>query len=100
MGVIGIDLGGTKVSAAVFDEFGNLQKKDMRLLDGRTGSAVGELVVDVISQLTAKYSITGAGICVPGIVYSKKETVWAPIFLDGKIFLLKNMSERLFQIRI
>lgn len=90
MGVIGIDLGGTKVSAAVFDEFGNLQKRDMRLLEGRTGSAVGELIADVIKQLIPVYSITGAGICIPGIVYSKKETVWAPNIPGWENFPLKK----------
>ena len=90
MAVIGIDLGGTKVSAAVFNECGNVQKRDMRLLDGRTGGAVGELVVEIIKSLAAQYTITGAGICVPGIVYSKKGTVWAPNIPGWEDFPLKR----------
>ena len=90
MGVIGIDLGGTKVSAAVFNEYGNVEERDMRLLDGRTGDAVGELVAEIIRSLAARYAITGAGICVPGIVYSKKGTVWAPNIPGWEDFPLKR----------
>lgn len=81
MAVIGIDLGGTKIAGAVFDDQEQMLSKQTVLLNGATGDAVGEKVVGVICALMAEYkelNFTGIGICVPGIVYSKKDTVWAP----------------------
>ena len=37
MAVIGVDLGGTKVAVALFDNVGEMIAKDYRLLEGRTG---------------------------------------------------------------
>lgn len=34
MAVIGVDLGGTKVAAAIFDRFGNMKDKEVALLGG------------------------------------------------------------------
>ena len=81
MAIIGIDLGGTKISAALFSKNGELIEKDYRLLEGAVGSAVGVAVAEAILSLRAKrpdLPVEAVGICVPGIVYSKKGTVWAP----------------------
>ena len=81
MAVIGIDLGGTKISAALFSRDGELLEKEYRLLGGATGSAVGLAVAETVLALRARrsdLSVKSVGVCVPGIVYSKKETVWAP----------------------
>ena len=79
--VIGVDLGGTKVSAALFSPSGELLVKEYRLLDGASGTAVGVLVAEMILSLRAQrpdLALEAVGICVPGIVYSKRGTVWAP----------------------
>ncbi len=81
MAIIGVDLGGTKVAAALFDPSGKMFSKETVLLNGATGEAVGQLVVDVISTLKLRspgVTVDAIGICVPGIVYSKRDTVWAP----------------------
>jgi len=81
MAIIGVDLGGTKVAAALFDPSGKMFSKETLLLNGATGEAVGQLVVDVISTLKLRspgVTVDAIGICVPGIVYSKRDTVWAP----------------------
>lgn len=78
MAVLGIDLGATKISAAVFNASGDILERQYALLDGRTGDAAGLLVSEVIGKLAKDHEISGAGICVPGIVYSKKGTVWCP----------------------
>lgn len=75
MAVIGIDLGGTKVAAAVFDSVGNILAKEVKLLNGAQGEEVGQLIIDVIRMLMSSTSVCGIeaiGVCVPGIVYSKK----------------------------
>lgn len=81
MAVIGIDLGGTKVAAAIFNADGEMLVKETRLLEGAGSDAAGDLIVEVIRSLVAKQPdlhIDAVGICIPGIVYSKRETVWAP----------------------
>ena len=93
MAVIGVDLGGTKVSAALFSDKGKLITKAYRLLEGATGSAVGVIVAEMVASLRAQRSdlpVEAVGICVPGIVYSKRETVWAPNIPGWDNYPLKN----------
>ena len=80
---IGVDLGGTKITAALFDANGEIAESKVALLDKREGAAVAELMVELISELLKEHKITKRekkciGICVPGIAYSKKGTVWCP----------------------
>jgi glucokinase len=81
MAVIGIDLGGTKIAAALLTRAGETICKTYKLLAGATGAAVGALVADAIRELRTlqpAVPVEAVGVCVPGIVYSKKGTVWAP----------------------
>ena len=81
MAVIGIDLGGTKISAALFSRSGEKLVSEYRLLEGAKGTAVGIALAETILALRARrpdIPVESVGICVPGIVYSKKGTVWAP----------------------
>lgn len=81
MAVIGIDLGGTKISAALMTGTGEEICKIGKLLNGAMGPAVGRLLADTIRELRVmrlQLPVEAVGICVPGIVYSKKGTVWAP----------------------
>ncbi|MBR3291880.1 MAG: ROK family protein [Bacteroidales bacterium] len=93
MAVIGVDLGGTKVSAALFSDKGKLIRKEYRLLEGAAGTAVGVIVAEMILSLRAQrpdLPVEAVGICVPGIVYSKRETVWAPNIPGWDNYPLKN----------
>lgn len=81
--VIGIDLGGTKITGAIFDSNGMIVKKTSCLLEGREGDAVGDLICDTINGLIAYLGndqaiIKAIGICVPGIADVKTKRVWAP----------------------
>lgn len=81
--LLGIDLGGTKLAASLFDHNGiNLFKKIVPL-ESRSGAQVGQLVADTIgfSLDQAKrmgYKIDSLGISVPGICFRDVGTVWAP----------------------
>lgn len=80
---IGVDLGGTKITAALFDANGEIAESKVALLDEREGAAVAGLMVELISELLKENKITKRekkyiGICVPGIAYSKKGRVWCP----------------------
>lgn len=93
MAVIGIDLGGTKVAAAIFHADGKMLLKENRLLNGAKGDEVADIVIDVVNTLIVKKEdvhIDAVGICIPGIVYSKKDTVWAPNIPGWDNFPLKK----------
>ncbi len=79
MAVIGIDLGGTKIAGAVFETSGQVIAEHSALLDHRSGSEVGALVVDCLHRLMAKAGTVDAiGIAVPGISHPTTGHVWAP----------------------
>jgi len=80
---IGIDLGGTKVSSAIFDQGGNIVKKNLVYLENRGGREAGKLIqLQVISLLDEciknNGEVVGIGISVPGIAYPETGRVWAP----------------------
>lgn len=83
MAVIGIDLGGTKIIGAIFNNEGYIMEKKSSLLLERAGNEVGELVRHIIDELIDSYKgndskVKAIGICVPGIANSKTKRVWAP----------------------
>lgn len=91
--VIGVDLGGTKVAAARFDTAGKLLSKEYELLDGATGEAVAVKLVAAVRKVLAP-EVTGIGVCVPGIVWTTRGTVWAPNIPGWEEFpLLARLQE-------
>ena len=83
MAVIAIDLGGTKIAAALFPARGEPTHRESVALEGRTGRDVGALLVEQVRSLleAAQQSgdpATGVGIAVPGIYRAATQTVWAP----------------------
>jgi glucokinase len=83
MSVIGLDLGATKIAAALFPTGGEPTHRRTVSLDGRTGSGVGALLTEQVCRLMAAADreggpATGVGIAVPGIYRAATETVWAP----------------------
>lgn len=98
---LGIDLGGTKVSAAIFDQSGNMGERDHFLLEGRGGSDIGELIVSLCDSVCkkadlSKESIKGIGVCVPGIAYSTTGNVWAPNIPGWENYPLKRELSEAF----
>jgi glucokinase len=78
MAFIGVDLGGTKLAAAVFTAGGELLHRESVPLADRKGTEVGSLIIDRIRKLTEKHPFEGAGVCVPGLYRAARGTVWAP----------------------
>lgn len=83
MNIIGLDLGGTKLSGAIFDKEGNYSERHFELLGNKKGSGVGKVIVETIDRLREKISrkgeeLSAVGICVPGIVNPVTKEVWAP----------------------
>ena len=83
MSLLGIDLGGTKLSMTVFSMEGTVIHKDYFALDGRKGRDVGALITNNVkgtiqSDQFRNNPIRSIGISIPGISRSKTGTVWAP----------------------
>lgn len=78
MPVLGLDLGGTKLAAALFSESGELMAKDVYSLAHRTGKSVGALITGAVAKCMAEAKVRSIGLSVPGIARAKTGTVWAP----------------------
>jgi glucokinase len=83
LAVIGIDLGGTKLAAALFTSNGRILRRTRVPLEGRQGRAVGGLLCRELKSLLAvararRVEVAAIGVSVPGISYSRTGKVWAP----------------------
>lgn len=83
MATIALDIGGTKIASAIFFPDGSMMFNRKRLLKGRTGHEVGKLAADILAKLLtvarrSRIHVDGIGVCIPGIVYSQTNRVWAP----------------------
>jgi glucokinase len=83
MAVIAVDLGGTKLAAALVSDNGEIIIREKVPLDNRQGDEVRHLILHEANSLLQKASekkipVSALGICVPGIAHAKAGTVWAP----------------------
>jgi glucokinase len=93
--VLAVDLGGTKISAAVVDETGAVQSR-VKVPTPQRG--VVEQIVGVASGLGG--DVSAAGIIVPGIYYPGTGDVWAPNVLGGDRFPLKEALESALRMTV
>ena len=83
MAVIALDLGGTKLSAALFYRHSEICYKHQQELGKWQGKEVGHLISNTVNELldkaqTLNENVSAIGICVPGIAHAKTGKVWAP----------------------
>lgn len=76
--VLALDLGGTKLAAALFDPAGHVRQRATYPLDGRQGTQVGALILQAVREFTQHARVAAVGVAVPGIYRSQSGTVWAP----------------------
>lgn len=101
MKAIALDLGGTKLSAAIFDKDGKCSDRQYCLLNNRKGTEVGKIITETISVLNEKIRLGGdalgaVGVCVPGIVNPETSEVWAPNIPGWESYRLKDEIAELF----
>lgn len=84
MNCIGIDIGGTKVAAGVFNHEGHLLHDQKYVPGTKKGEDVLSACRKLIKELFAACdsNISAIGICIPGIVNPQTGHVWAPN-IDG-----------------
>ena len=83
MPAIALDLGGTKLTAALFSDEGEILITETAQLEKRKGNEVGKLILRQANHILLKaveknIMVSSLGICVPGIAHAKTGTVWAP----------------------
>jgi len=79
MQVIGIDLGGTKLTSGLIDTEGGIQHQEYVPLEKKKGAEVAQLIKAEIARLRAiAPAVHGVGIAVPGIYSANNGRVWAP----------------------
>ncbi len=95
MPVLGFDLGGTKLAAAVFSTDGRIICEETLPIGKKTGKDVGRMIADQTTKFLRQQKLTGVeitsiGIAVPGISFKKNETVWAPNIKGWEEYPLKK----------
>jgi glucokinase len=102
MAVIALDLGGTKLAAALFKKDGGLSFRSTVSIKRKKGNKVGKLIIESASAIlqkaqNKKIKVTAIGICVPGIAHAVTGTVWAPNIAGWEDYPLKAELERVFK---
>lgn len=103
---LGIDLGGTKISGALFSSEGMVSPKKIQYLKNKMGSQVGDEIIKVIKSFLDWSSdnnkqIETIGLAVPGIYYSTTGRVWAPNISGWEEYpLYEELSDKLDKVDI
>jgi glucokinase len=98
MAVTGIDIGGTKLSGAIFSERGQILFRQSHKLEHRTGDEVGALIQQLVGELfeeagNQSVNINAVGICVPGISYHQTGCAWVPNIPGWENYPVKQKIE-------
>ena len=74
--VVGVDIGGTNLRAALVDEGGNIMKRQSTASQASKGiDFVVKNLVNILQEITEGEKIIGVGIGVPGIVHSERGVI-------------------------
>ena len=73
--IIGIDIGGTKISAGVVDSSGNLINSSKCSTPAEGGKDLISSVVNLVKELNKKYEIKGIGISIAALISSDYGTI-------------------------
>ncbi|MDH5598436.1 MAG: ROK family protein, partial [Cyclobacteriaceae bacterium] len=101
MAILGIDLGATKISYALFDHKGKIIIRGTSMVEKLSGQITGAILISIIREMNRdaielNEKVEAIGICVPGIAFKDSGTVWAPNIAGWEKFpLLKNIRDSL-----
>jgi glucokinase len=101
MPVIALDLGGSKLAAALVSDEGEILLKTNASLERRPGHEVGELIINQANDLLSKsakmnLNVSAIGACVPGIAHAKSGKVWAPNIPGWEDYPLRDELQKKF----
>jgi glucokinase len=94
--VIGVDIGGTKVAAAVVDEAGKMIDKMRVDTPAATAGSVNDAIAGLVWKLRERHEVDAVGMGAPGFVSSDRSTVMFTPNLPWRAEPLgEEMAERL-----
>ena len=73
--VIGVDIGGTKVAAAVVDEAGKMIEKLRVDTPAKTSASVNDAIAELVWKLRERHEVEAVGMGAPGFVSADRSTV-------------------------
>lgn len=73
--VIGVDIGGTKVAAAVVAEDGSMIEKARVDTPAQTAGSVNDAIAELVGKLHARHEVDAVGMGAPGFVAADRSTV-------------------------
>jgi glucokinase len=73
--VIGVDIGGTKVAAAVVDDAGAIVEKLRVDTPAQTPGSVNDAIAELVWKLRERYEVEAVGMGAPGFVSADRSTV-------------------------
>ncbi len=76
MHAIGIDIGGTKIAAALVDEFGTIIRSDRRPTTASDPRGIEDAVVEMITGLAEGEKVVAAGIAAAGFIDAAQSVVY------------------------
>jgi glucokinase len=96
---IGIDVGGTKLSAALFTPEGKISSRTKSPIDTSHPEKIDSQVIEIVKNLESIVEKKGAkvkaiGIAIPGIVYHTSGKVWAPNVPGWEHYPLRDHLKR------
>ena len=102
---IGIDVGGTKISAALFTPEGKMSSRNKSPIDTSKPEKTLFQIIQIIRDLEShvekeKAGVKAIGIAIPGIVYQSTGIVWAPNIPGWKHYPLRDNLQREIMIPI
>src|SRR5664280_1870807 len=72
---IGVDIGGTKVSAGVVDDKGQIIDRELRATPGNDVAETEAIIVEVVTELAARHAVSSVGIGAAGWIANDHATV-------------------------
>ncbi len=72
---IGVDIGGTKVSAGVVDDHGKVIDRERRLTPGHDIDETEQIIVEVVAALAARHETCAVGVGAAGWIANDRATV-------------------------
>jgi glucokinase len=90
-----VDVGGTKISSALFTSEGDMLGKGKVAIDKSKAEKPAEQIIDIISALedcarAEKGELAAIGIDIPGVVFHRTGRVWAPNIPGWEEFPLRE----------
>lgn len=96
---IGIDVGGTKISAALFTPEGKMSSRVKNPIDTSHPEKINSQIIAIVKNLESVVEKNGeeirtVGIAIPGIVYHASGKVWAPNISGWEHYPLRDNLQR------